>query len=220
MIILSALLNPFSFEAFIGLLIMVVLLFFSAMISGSETAFFSLNPVNLKELEEAGNSKDGLILKLFAMPKRLLATILIANNFVNVSIVILSTFLISQLFNLVDFPVISFVIQAIVVTALILIVGEIMPKIFATQRSVLFCRSMARPLNVLVSIFYPLSTLLIKSTSVIDKRVATKGHQLSRSELSEAIEITTDDDEGEKERKILQGIVRFGDSHVAFLRVS
>ena len=214
MIILSSLLNPFSLEAFIGLFILIILLFFSAMISGSETAYFSLNPIHINELEQSGTKQDLLVLSLLEKPKRLLATILIFNNFINVSIVILSTFLLTEMFNLVDFPVVAFIIQAIVVTSLILVIGEIMPKIFATQKSVLFCNAMAKPLRSLIKIFYPISTILIKSTSLIDKRVSGKGHQLSRSELSDAIEMTTDDDEGEKERKILQGIVRFGDIDV------
>lgn len=214
MIILSSLLNPFSLETLIGLIILIILLFFSAMVSGSEIAFFSLGSIEKNELKQSGSNKDNLVIALTETPKRLLATILIANNFVNVSIVILSTYLITLMFNLVEFPVLAFVIQAIVVTSLILVVGEIMPKIYATQRSVLFCHTMASPLKALIKVFYPLSTVLIKSTSIIDKRISGKGHQLSRSELSDAIEITTDDDEGEKERQILQGIVRFGDIDV------
>ncbi|MBU1014555.1 MAG: gliding motility-associated protein GldE [Bacteroidetes bacterium] len=214
MIILSSLLNPFTINAFISLLIMIILLFFSAMISGSEIAYFSLDPAHMKELKQSSGAKVDLVLSLLDMPKRLLATILIANNFVNVSIVILSTYVVSQLFNLIDYPVLAFIIQAVVITTLILVFGEIMPKIFATQRSIWFCFAMAKPLKNLISIFHPLSTLLIKSTSIIDRRISGKGHQLSRSELSDAIEITTDDDQGDKERKILHGIVRFGDIDV------
>ncbi len=213
MIILSSLLNPFSLEALIGLLILFILLFFSAMVSGSEIAFFSLGPIEMNTLKQSGTNKDELVLSLTDIPKRLLATILIANNFINVSIVILSTYLLTLMFNLVEYPIIAFVIQAVVITSLILTVGEIMPKIYATQKAILFCHLMVKPLKVLIKVFYPLSTALIKSTSVIDKRISGKGHQLSRSELSDAIEITTDD-EGEKERKILQGIVRFGDIDV------
>ena len=214
MIFLSSLLNPFTFEAFIGLLILCILLFFSAMISGSEIAYFSLGPTEMNGIKQGGNGKNDLVLSLIDMPKRLLATILIANNFINVSIVILSTYILTLLFNLADFPVVAFIIQAIVVTSLILVIGEIMPKIYATQKSIFFCHLMAKPLHVLIKIFHPLSTVLIRSSSIIDKRISAKGHQLSRSELSDAIEITTDDDQGEKERKILQGIVRFGDIDV------
>ncbi len=213
MIILSSLLNPFSIEAFIGLIVLFILLFFSAMVSGSEIAFFSLGPIEMNELKQNATTKDDLVISLTDIPKRLLATILIANNFINVSIVILSTYLTTLMFNLVDFPIFAFVLQAIVITILILVVGEIMPKIYATQKSIYFCHLMAKPLKILVNVFHPLSTILIKSTSMIDKRISGKGHQLSRSELADAIEITTDD-EGEKERQILQGIVRFGDIDV------
>ncbi len=148
------------------------------------------------------------------IPKRLLATILIANNFVNVAIVILSTYITSIIFNLTDFPIIAFLIQVVVVTALILFAGEIMPKIYATQQPLSFARFMARPLNIMVKILYPASTLMVNSTSFIDKKVAGKGPRISRDELSEAIDISTDENIQEEERKILQGIVRFGDIDV------
>ncbi len=212
MTILGSLLIPISAEAIIGLIVFVILLFFSALISGSEIAFFSLGPAHINELNHNTGKKDEMVLSLIKIPKRLLATILITNNFINVSIVILATYLITELFNLIDFPILAFLIQAVVITALILIIGEIMPKILATQKPIKFAHIMAVPLRILINVFYPMSTLLINSTSFIDKRISGKGHQISRSELSEAIEITTDDDNiGLDERKILQGIVRFGD---------
>ncbi|MCP4550716.1 MAG: gliding motility-associated protein GldE [Bacteroidetes bacterium] len=212
MTILGSLLIPISAEAIIGLIVLVILLFFSALISGSEIAFFSLGPAHINELNRNTGKKDEMVLSLIKIPKRLLATILITNNFINVSIVILATYLITELFNLIDFPILAFLIQAVVITALILIIGEIMPKILATQKPIKFAHIMAVPLRILINVFYPMSTLLINSTSFIDKRISGKGHQISRSELSEAIEITTDDDNiGLDERKILQGIVRFGD---------
>lgn len=213
--ILSSFLNPISIEAIISLVILMILLFFSALISGSEIAFFSLGPIHINELNQSTGKKNKMVLSLIEKPKRLLATILITNNFINVSIVILSTYLIIELFNLIDFPILAFLIQAIVITTLILIVGEIMPKILATQKPIKFAHAMVKPLRILIKVFYPISTLLINSTSFIDKRISGKGHQISRSELSEAIDITTDDNSsGIDERKILQGIVRFGDIDV------
>lgn len=213
--ILSSFLNPISIEAIISLVILVILLFFSALISGSEIAFFSLGPTHINELNQSTGGKNKMVLSLIEKPKRLLATILITNNFINVSIVILSTYLIIELFNLIDFPILAFLIQAIVITTLILIVGEIMPKILAKQKPIKFAHAMVKPLRILIKVFYPISTLLINSTSFIDKRISGKGHQISRSELSEAIDITTDDNSsGIDERKILQGIVRFGDIDV------
>lgn len=193
---------------------MLILIVFSALISGSEIAFFSLSPMHIKQLRSEKNSSNNLIISLLERPKRLLATILIANNFVNVAIVIISTFIVAKLFNLGLYPVLSFVIQVIVVTSLLLIFGEIMPKILASAKPLSFALFMARPLRNLNTVFYPLSNILEKSTLFLDKRIMRKGSQLSMSELSEAIELTSDDDTPEEDRKILKGIVKFGDIDV------
>jgi gliding motility-associated protein GldE len=211
---LDSLFNPFSFEALSFIILLIVLLICSALISGSEIAYFSLSPSQLEDSKGRTRKSHKFISSLINIPKQLLATILIANNFVNVAIVILSTYLTTILFNLNDYPVAAFVIQVVVVTALILFAGEIMPKIYATQRPLFFAKFMARPLNVLVKILYPFSSVMVKSTSFIDKRMAGKGHRISRDELSEAIDITIDENIQEGERKILQGIVRFGDIDV------
>jgi len=197
-----------------GFLAMIALLFCSALISGSEIAYFSLNPSQLDEIKTDPTGKNKLIIKHLGTPKYLLATILISNNFVNVAIVILSTYITAGLFNLESFPVLAFVIQVVVVTALILLFGEVLPKIFATQQPVRFAAVMAKPIRFLIRFFWPLSTLLVKSTSFIDKRISKKGHNISRSDLSEAIEITTDEATMEEEKKILKGIVKFGDIEV------
>jgi gliding motility-associated protein GldE len=147
-------------------------------------------------------------------PKRLLATILIANNFVNVAIVILSSYIVTLWFNFSGFPVLAFVIQVIVVTALILLLGEILPKMYASIHPVSFSRKMSPVLNVLIRIFYPVSSLLVHSTSFLDKRVAKRTTGISRSELSDAIEITADESTPEEGKKILKGIVKFGDIEV------
>lgn len=206
--------KSFSFETLISLIILAFLLLISALISGSEIAYFSLTSSQFDDPKLQQHSSDDIVKTLLERPKRLLATILIANNFVNVSIVILSTHLTSLIFNLQNFPLLAFVIQVVVITLLILFFGEIMPKIYASQQSLTFARFMARPLQLLIKIVYPLSTVLVKSTSFIDKKMIRKGPKISRSELSEAIDITTDDEIQEEERKILQGIVRFGDIDV------
>ncbi|MBE9481533.1 MAG: gliding motility-associated protein GldE [Bacteroidetes bacterium] len=191
-----------------------MLLFFSAMISGTEIAFFSLTPAQLNEIKTSTAKKNILIIRLLESPKRLLATILIANNFINVAIVIFSTYITTKLFNLTDFPVLAFVIQVIVITALILFIGEIMPKIYATQFSVRFAKIMAIPLQILIKIFYPLSSVLVRSTSVIDKRLSKRKYQISMNELSDAIDITSGEDVAGENTKILKGIVKFGDIEV------
>jgi gliding motility-associated protein GldE len=193
---------------------MLLLVFVSALISGSEIAFFSLNPVQLKALKSEKNKVNNLILNLLERPKRLLATILIANNFVNVAIVILSTYIIAGTFNLNSHPLLAFTIQVVVVTSLLLIFGEIMPKIYSAVNPVSFAKLMARPIQVMIRVFYPLSILLVKSSNIIDKRIRKKGGYLSMSELSEAIDLTSDADTPEEERKILKGIVKFSDIDV------
>ena len=212
--LLDSLIKSFTFGTVINFLIVFLLLFFSAMISGTEIAFFSLTPAQLNEIKTSTAKKDILIIRLLESPKRLLATILIANNFINVAIVIFSTYITTKLFNLTDFPVLAFVIQVIVITALILFIGEIMPKIYATQFSVRFAKIMAIPLQILIKIFYPLSSVLVRSTSVIDKRLSKRKYQISMNELSDAIDITSGEDVAGENTKILKGIVKFGDIEV------
>ncbi|MCF8364935.1 MAG: gliding motility-associated protein GldE [Bacteroidales bacterium] len=190
---------------------MLLLLIGSAVISGSEIAFFSLGPKQLKQLHADKNPKSDLIILLLERPKRLLATILIANNFVNIAIVILSTFIVSNLFNLTIYPLFSFLIQVVLVTSLLLIFGEIMPKIYASHNPMGVATLMAGTIRNLIKIFYPLSTVLVRSSIFIDRTMQKSTSQLSMSELSEAIELTSDDETPDEDRKILKGIVKFGD---------
>ena len=213
-ILLDAFVQPFSAPILIALLVMIILLFVSAMISGSEIGFFSLTPQHLSQLKGDKSSKGHLILKLLEKPKRLLATILIANNFVNVAIVILSSYIVTLLFNLASFPVLAFIIQVVVITALILLLGEIMPKMYASVYPVRFSKRMAGVFRILIQVFYPLSTILVRSTSFLDKRIARSNHAISRSELSNAIDITAGETTPMEEKKILKGIVKFGDIEV------
>jgi len=213
-ILTDSILKPLTFPVVISIVVMIFLIFCSAMISGSEIAFFSLKPGQLDNLKGAKHRTDKLIVSLLEKPKRLLATILIANNFVNVAIVILSTYIIAALFNLTAYLWLAFVVQVILVTSLLLIFGEIIPKIYSAVNPVSFAKTMAQPLAWMVKLFHPLSSLLVKSTSIIDKRISNKNTQLSMSELSEAIELTSDKNAPEGERKILKGIVKFGDIYV------
>lgn len=203
--------QPLSSDVAISLIIMAVLLLFSAMISGSETAFFSLDQDELDNLKEKEGPRAQRIAELLQKPKRLLATILISNNLVNVSIVILSMFIMVRLYDFSDTPWLGFLIQLVVVTALILLFGEVMPKVYASQRPAQMALRMARPMAFLIRLFYPFSSLLVRSTAIVDRRVVKKGHNLSMSDLSEAIDITGETPQAEEERKILKGIVKFGD---------
>lgn len=213
-VFLDTIFQPFSISLLISMLAMLILLICSAMISGSEIGFFSLGPQHLNLLQESKTKTGKLILKLLDSPKRLLATILIANNFVNVAIVVLSSYIMAIGFNFSEFPILAFVIQVIVVTALILLFGEIMPKMYASVNPVRFSFIMAGVLNLLVKLFYPFNVFLVRSTTFIDRRIAKKNYSISRSELSDAIELTADESTPEEGMKILQGIVKFGDIEV------
>ena len=215
LIILSSAFNPFTLEILLSLVAMVVLLLFSALISGSEVAFFSVSPSQLNELKTGKGKRNEVIISLLEKPRKLLATILIANNFVNVAIVILSTFVTKELFNFNEFPIwAAFLIQIVVVTALILLSGEILPKVYATQKNLEFSRFMALPMTFLVRFFYPLSILLVRSTNLIDKKLKRRSSNISMSELSDAIELTSDESTREEETKILKGIIKFTDLDV------
>ena len=186
------------------IVILLFLLLCSALVSGSEVAYFSLTPGELDKLTEKGYDK---VINLHKKPNLLLSTILITNNFVNVGIVILSTYLVGTLFDFSGYPVLGFVIQVIVVTFLILLFGEIMPKLYANRSQMRVAILMAGPLTFLTYLFRPLSMLLIKSTSVISRKMAKKDG-LSIDQLSKALELT-EDAELNNEKDILEGIVRF-----------
>jgi len=210
----------FTPDSIIALLILFILLFFSGLISGSETAFFSLSPSDIDTLKTRGGKKDKAILLLLKRPKRLLATILISNNFINVSIVILSTYITANLFDLQANALLVFLIQVVVVTSILLIFGEIMPKILANKEPVSVAILMVLNLKILIWIFKPLSNILVKSTSFIDSRVGKKGHNMSMSDFSDAIEITSDHTVTEEEKFILKGIATFGVKEASEIMIS
>lgn len=197
--------GAFTLIDLIFVIILLLLLLCSALISGSEVAYFSLSPSQLKYLEDNGYEKAR---NLQQKPNRLLATILISNNFVNVAIVVLSTYLVNSLFDFSAYPTLGFIIQVIVVTFVILLAGEIIPKLYANRSQLNMVIFMAGPLTFLSRLFRPLSALLIGSTSIISKRMDKKDN-LSIDQLSKALELTKDTAINE-EKDILEGIVRFG----------
>ena len=201
----------FPVEAIFSLIALVILIVFSALVSGSETAFFSLKPADIDAMRSSIHKKDKLVLQMRHKPKKLLATILNSHNFVNVAIVMVSTYITTLVFNLQDYPVLAFILQVVIITSLILIFGEIIPKIFANKEPVMISNLMVNPLNFLIKFFHPLSVILIRSTSIIDRRVGVKGQSITLSELSDAIEMTVDDSVPEDEKMILKGIASFVD---------
>ena len=207
--------NSISLPVAISLLVMIVLLISSALISGSEVAFFSIDAKDRESLNAEKDPKSLRVLDQLVKPKKLLATILIANNFINIAIVILSTYIIN---NLISFgpneEIMSFVVTVVVATFLILLVGEVIPKVYATNNSIKLAKFMASPLLIVGKVCSPLSNVLVRSTSFIDKRIKKSGTEISVNDLDHALEITDIEGVTEEDKKILEGIVKFGETDV------
>lgn len=194
-------------------MVLVILLLFSALISGSEVAYFSLSPGDKHKLTKS--RRDSKVLRNLRSPERLLATILVANNFVNIGIVILGAFITSRIFDFTGSPVQEFVIQAVLITFILLLFGEVLPKVYATHYPLAFARYMAYPLEVLAGVFRPLNAILIGSTNFVNKRLQKRQkNDISMDEISQAL-VLTSENEISDEKEILEGIVKFGNKSVA-----
>jgi putative hemolysin len=200
----------FSFHFILNSSALVVLLLLSGFIAGAETAFFAITPAQLIHLKEAKQTSQRIVYQLLNTPKRLLAALLITINFINIAIVVVSSILISSLFDFSQHQFLGFLIQVVAVTFLIVLFCEVMPKVYATQNAVRFSAIAAYPVFFLDKAFRPISAMLVAMTSMIDKRVAQKGYEVSVDELTHAIDITSDKNTPEDEKKILKGIARFG----------
>lgn len=198
---------------------LILLLICSALISGTEVAFFSLSQTDVNRHSEAtkGNS---LVLKLVERPKRLLATILITNNFVNILIVLLFANLGGVLFSELNYMLnlhffeipVRFLLEVVLVTFLILLFGEVLPKIYATRNALPFSLLMAKPIYFLNVLLTPLSLPLIRLTKIVEKRLGDRNTDFSVEKLSQALELTSNNGTSKDEQKILQGIVTFGNT--------
>ncbi|MCK9206372.1 MAG: gliding motility-associated protein GldE [Salinivirgaceae bacterium] len=203
---------PFSLNAIGGLILTLILLLFSALISASEIAFFSLNPSELNQVREGKSSGFKNINHLIEKPQELLATILVSNNFVNIAIVLTSTWVMNSLIDFSQTPILGFIIQVILITFVILLCGEIIPKIYANQTPLKVAKFMAIPLIFLRKLFKPLILFLMASTKVIDKKHHRK-YNISRDDLSNALELTSES--LAEEKGILKGIIEFGNIEVS-----
>jgi gliding motility-associated protein GldE len=191
----------------VTLTISLFALLVSGFISGSEIAFFSLSQQQREQLEET--SRGSSALKLLSKPEQLLATILIANNLVNVTIVVLTNFALGPVFENMH-PVLSFILQTIILTFLILLVGEILPKLIANNYPLGWVKFATPGVKFLATILSPLSRLLVSSTSIVHRVVTKETHNISTDELSHALEIT--DVKATDDKEMLQGILKFGDT--------
>jgi putative hemolysin len=192
----------------------MILLVASALVSGSEVAFFSIQPRDLDELKEVDKTGFESLSELLKTPKALLATILIWNNFINVGIVILSSYLSETFFDFGDSLQLKLGVEVLAITFLILLFGEVLPKVYATKNSVTFGLFMYKPMFVLRRFSKPLSFLLVRSSSFIERRLQHKSENLSVDDLSQALELTSNEESSDEEQKILAGIVKFGSTNV------
>ena len=211
MIPLSVFLMP-DFKVLGELLLLLMLLICSAFISGSEVAFFSLTPADLEKLRDKKGSRASSALRLLSKPDRLLSTILVTNNMINIAIIILAAFVSPQLFDLSNYPVLAFIIEAVVITFILLLFGEVIPKIYASRYQYRVAILMANPLSACEKIFKPLTSLLMLSSFFIKKRSGLHSKNISMDDLSDALDLTSAEIKDDKD--LLRGIVRFGNTSV------
>tara|TARA_Y100000815_G_scaffold272990_1_gene303156 strand:+ start:12936 stop:14258 length:1323 start_codon:yes stop_codon:yes gene_type:complete len=209
--------NDFSVATILGLVAVLVLLVFSALISGTEVAFFSLTPADLELDPEKQSRKQAIVIRLLEKPKKLLATILVANNFINIAIVLLFSSVSDVFFaGLEEIKIwvtdLRFLIEVVAVTFLILMFGEILPKVYASRNKESFSSQMAYPMAVLDFLISPISTPMRSVTLFLHGRLGKQKSNISVDQLSQALELTSEEDTSIEEQKILQGIVSFGNT--------
>ena len=217
---LSFILPLLSSSLVANLLGLVILLIASALISGAEVALFSLTQKDIDEAKKTKSKSFEIIIDLLTQPKKLLASILVANNFINIAIVILFASLGNSLFKGVDSELnlggfkidLVFFIEVVLITFLILFIGEILPKVYANRNNLKFSKFMAYPLKVLDIIISPISIPMQRVTLGIHKKLGKQKSTLNVGYLSQALKLASNEDTTQEEQKILQGIVSFGNT--------
>lgn len=213
--ILSSILSVTFFGSiYLELFVVVILIALSAMYAAAEVAYFSLSAKQLHTFKELKGDKKKQILKHLENPKRLLAILLVSNNFVNVGIVIFTKFILDTVFPSKEESLIPFLIDIVGITFIILLFGEVMPKTYATKHAKKIVLFMLLPIKYAGLLFAPIIYLLMKSTRIIDRRLAKRTHSISMVELSHALDLTTDKTQLDEEKRMLKGIVEFGDIDV------
>lgn len=196
----------------------IVLLFLSALISGSEVAFFSISPAQLQELKESDLPEDKKVLNLLERPRLLLASVLISNNFVNISIIILLNFVLISLFPAMDKELVA-LLNVFILTPPLVFFGEVSPKVFASMNNLLIARKTAGIFQNLRFITFPIGILLVKSGLFIERRFEKANHEIDLEEIEKAIELSTNDGSTIEDVNILKGIVHFGNTTVKQIMV-
>ncbi len=205
--------HPITAVLVVSLVVVLILLSVSALVSGSEVAYFSLTAADKHKLRK--RSKTGLqALKNLENPEKLLATILVTNNFVNIGIIILTANITNSLVTIQNAPAIEFILQVVLISFFLLLFGEILPKVYATHFTLNFVQFMAFPLQFLGKIFRPVNAMLIVSTSLVNKRLEKHRKNVSMDEISKALKLTSEQELSE-EKEILEGIMKFGNKNVS-----
>lgn len=210
----ASLLNSIDFEFLFGIAAIMLLLICSAFISGSEVALFSLSQKDLDEILNKDYNKGTLISKLLEKPKKLLATILVANNFVNIAVVILFSSFSGRLFNGIESSIFRFILEVVLVTFFLLLFGEVLPKIYANRNNIVFSQKVAIPISILNNVLSPISVPMRNGILFIEKKLNVQKGNFSVDQLSQALELTSQNDTTDGEQKILEGIVTFGNTEV------
>lgn len=196
----------------IGFVGIFILLFLSAIVSGAEVALFSLSQKDIDEALQENVSKGKIISNLLDKPKKLLATLLVANNFFNIGVVILFSFIGQNIFANISSPVLKFILEIIVVTFLILLFGEVLPKVYASRNNIKFAKRIAYPMAFLDTILSPISLPMRRVTLYLHNKLGKQKNNFSINQLSQALELTDSEGTSSEEQKILEGIVSFGNT--------
>lgn len=208
----SNLLATIDTNLLFGILAIAFFLFCSAMVSAAEVALFSLTQQDLNTLSEEDSSKANLISKLLQRPKKLLATILVANNFSHIGVVIVFSFVGNNIFSAIESPILKFVVEVILITFLILLFGEVLPKIYASRNNIQFSKFVANPLSILDKLLSPISLPMRALSVYLHEKLGRQKSNISVDQLSQALGLTSTEDTTSEEQKILEGIVSFGNT--------
>jgi putative hemolysin len=196
----------------IGFVGIFILLFLSAIVSGAEVALFSLSQKDINETLQDNHSKGKIISNLLDKPKKLLATLLVANNFLNIGVVILFSFIGQNIFNDISSPVLKFILEVILVTFLILLFAEVLPKVYASRNNIKFAKWVAYPISILDKLLSPISLPMRSVTLYLQRKLGKQKNSFSINQLSQALELTDSEGTSKDEQKILEGIVSFGNT--------
>ncbi len=210
----SSYINTIDFQLLIGLIAVVFLLIASAFISGSEVALFSLSQKDLDDLTEEDFNNGSLISKLLEKPKKLLATILVANNFINIAVVIIFSSVSEKIFHSIHSDLLRFILEVVVITFLILLFGEVLPKIYANRNNVAFAKKVLFPISILDKLLSPVTVPMRNIILYVEKKFSAQKTIFSVDKLSQALELTNHSETTQEEQKILEGIVTFGNTEV------